>query len=234
MQNVVAIAASTAFPPSFSTSTPISEQTPFSLATAPFFASIRYAGFLLLPLPLEGGAGKGPVGCWLLSRRRVERTTRLMRSTTQAAHVPALQHELLFLWCFVRRCRGRYVSPSPSSLILCSLLGDWSTSGLLLRRMLGTFGLDGVDRPEADALRDVDVGVLAWAVEASRTSALRRGERSSASAVLANETRGMARIATDARAVGEHVSHPPDGLRAYGPKPYSESSQRTRPFTARY
>jgi hypothetical protein len=40
-QRVVAIAASTAFPPSFKTSTPIFEQRTCSLATAPCLASIR-------------------------------------------------------------------------------------------------------------------------------------------------------------------------------------------------
>lgn len=44
-QNVVLIAASTAFPPRFKTSTPICEQTAFSLATAPCFAFTRYASF---------------------------------------------------------------------------------------------------------------------------------------------------------------------------------------------
>jgi hypothetical protein len=46
IQNVVATAASTAFPPSFRTSTPIFEHDSCSLATAPCAASIGNAGVL--------------------------------------------------------------------------------------------------------------------------------------------------------------------------------------------
>ena len=46
MHKEAAIAASTAFPPSLRTSTPISEHLLFSVATAPLRASMRYAGFL--------------------------------------------------------------------------------------------------------------------------------------------------------------------------------------------
>jgi len=46
MQKVVAIAASTAFPPSFRMSIPIIEHRLFSEATAPFLARTRYDGFL--------------------------------------------------------------------------------------------------------------------------------------------------------------------------------------------
>jgi len=48
IQNVVATAASTAFPPSFRTSTPIFEHDSCSLATAPCAASIGNVGVLRL------------------------------------------------------------------------------------------------------------------------------------------------------------------------------------------
>jgi hypothetical protein len=51
VQNEALMAASTAFPPSFNTSTPIFEQRSFSAATAPWSAIIRRAG--LRPIAFE-------------------------------------------------------------------------------------------------------------------------------------------------------------------------------------
>jgi hypothetical protein len=113
IQNVVATAASTAFPPSFRISTPIFEHSTFSLDTAPCLALIRYAGFLRLwsafSMPVEKKWG---MICRL--PENVTATVTIRRNKTSslsASQTRLLRRRSSLIKVRFSRCPGRSVFP---------------------------------------------------------------------------------------------------------------------------
>ncbi len=113
IQNVVATAASTAFPPSFRISTPIFEHSTFSLDTAPCLALIRYAGFLRL-----WSASSTPVekkwGTICRLPENVTATVTIRRNKTsslKASQTRLLRPRSSLIKVRFSRCPGRSVFP---------------------------------------------------------------------------------------------------------------------------